>query len=134
MVLQKKKMNPRQRMRYSNTKAKDWMLGHGFTDIWFKRHGRFHDKVYKNQSEKYSALDLWNLFDGLAWLGHRPVYFQIKTNGWAKKLPLEVWLKDKTLDALILSVNVKGSDLHGWTVINTTFEKTKKGILERSIM
>ena len=32
---------------------------------------------------------LWNLFDGLAWLKSRPVYFQIKTNGWANKIKLE---------------------------------------------
>lgn len=126
-------MNTRQRMRYSNVKAKDWMLKHDFTEIWFKRHGKWHDKIYKNKLESYSALDLWNLFDGLAWLNHRPVYFQIKTNGWANKIKLESWIKDKSPDVLVLSVNVKGSDTHGWEVRNRIHERSKDGILERSI-
>lgn len=126
-------MNPRQRMRYSNIKAKDWMLKHDFTDIWFKRHGKWHDKIYKNKLESYSALDLWNLFDGLAWLKSRPVYFQIKTNGWANKIKLESWIKDKSPDILVLSVNVKGSDTHGWEVRNRIHEKSNDGILERSM-
>jgi|TARA_B110000467_G_C18328486_1_gene491081 hypothetical protein len=120
-------------MRSSNIKAKNWMIKHGYTDIWFKRHGKWHDKIYKNESESYSALDLWNLFDGLAWKGHRPVYFQIKTNGWANKIKLESWIKDKTQDALVLSVNVKGSDTHGWKVMNRIHERSEEGILERSV-
>jgi hypothetical protein len=109
------------------------MLDFGFTDVWFKRHVKYHDTFYKNQKETYKGLDLWNLFDGLAWFKHRPVYFQIKTNGWAKKVPFEMWLKDKTPDAMILSINVKGSDLHGWEILNTVFEKSLFGIMECSL-
>ena len=109
------------------------MLRHGITEIWFKRHGKWHDTIYKNQLESYKALDLWNLFDGLAWWNHRPVYFQIKTNGWANKIKLESWIKDKSKDAVVLSINVKGSDKHGWEVKNRIHERTKDGILERSV-
>lgn len=120
-------------MRESNLKAKNWMLNHNITDIWFKRHIKWKDTVYKNRSESYTALDLWRLFDGLAWLGHRQVYFQVKTNGWANKIKLESWIKDKSRDSIVLSINVKGSDTHGWTVLNRVIERTESGILERSI-
>ena len=109
------------------------MLKHDFTDIWFKRHGKWHDKIYKNRLESYSALDLWNLFDGLAWKEHRPVYFQIKTNGWANKIKLESCINDKYPDVLVITENVKGSDTHGWEVRNRIHERSKDGILERSI-
>jgi hypothetical protein len=126
-------MNPRQRMRISNIKAKDWMLEKGFTDIWFKKHGKWHDKIYKNKLESYSALDLWNLFDGACWFGERPVFFQVKTNGWANKIKLGSFIIQKSPAVLVLSINVKGSPTHGWKVWNQTFERTNKGYLESSL-
>ena len=92
-------------MRASNSKVKDWLLEHGFTQIWFKPHTKRHDLVYTQQGN-YRALDLWNLFDGACFHVHGYlVLLQMKTNSWAKSSPIEDFLK-KTRNLKVMSFNV----------------------------
>ena len=103
-------MNPRERMRFSNRKAVNWLLANGYDDIWLKPHGRRHDLVYTT-GEWYRALDLWNLFDGICFnkVG-KIVLMQIKTNAWAKEQPIKDFLiNKKNLIALSINVNKRKS-------------------------
>ena len=100
-------MNPRQRMRFSNRKAVNYLLSKGYDDIWLKAHGRRHDLVY-TQGEWYRALDLWNLFDGICFdKDGNAVFIQIKTNAWAAEKPIKDFICDKK-HLIVLSINVKG--------------------------
>ncbi len=88
-------MNPRQRMRFSNRKAVNYLLSKGYDDIWLKPHGRRHDLVY-TQGEWYRALDLWNLFDGICFdKDGNAIFIQIKTNAWAAEKPIKDFICDK---------------------------------------
>ena len=100
-------MNPRQRMRFSNRKAVNYLLSKGCDDIWLKPHGRRHDLIY-TQGEWYRALDLWNLFDGICFdKSGNTVFIQIKTNAWATEKPIKDFIYDKK-NLIVLSINVKG--------------------------
>ena len=99
-------MNPRQRMRWSNRKAVNYLLEHGYDEIWLKAHGRRQDLTYC-QGAWYRALDLWNLFDGVCIdEGGTITFLQIKTNAWASKEPILKWLK-KVNGIKVLVINVK---------------------------
>ena len=101
-------MNPRQRMRFSNRKAVNYLLSKGYDDIWLKPHGRRHDLVY-TQGDWYRALDLWNLFDGICFdRDGNANFIQIKTNAWAAEKPIKDFIYDKK-NLIVLSINVKGS-------------------------
>lgn len=92
-------------MRASNSKVKNWLLQNGFTDIWFKPHTKRHDLVYTQQGN-YRSLDLWNLFDGICFHVHGYiVLLQMKTNSWAKSVPIENFLKNK-MHLKVMSFNV----------------------------
>jgi len=93
-------------MRVSNRKAVMYLLKEGYDNIWLKPHTRRADLVY-TIGEWYRALDLWNLFDGIAFNPNgEAVYIQIKTNAWAKEKPIKDFLIDKK-NFLVMSINVK---------------------------
>tara|TARA_R100000781_G_C4075550_1_gene125957 strand:+ start:615 stop:956 length:342 start_codon:yes stop_codon:yes gene_type:complete len=101
-------LNPRERMRFSNRKAVNYLLSKGYDDIWLKAHGRRQDLVY-TQGDWYRALDLWNLFDGICFDSEgKIILLQIKTNAWAQEKPIKDFLYDKD-NLIALSINVKGS-------------------------
>lgn len=125
-------LNTRQRMRYSNKKAREWMLKNGMDDIWFKAHGKRHDLVY-SRTGNYRCLDLWNLFDGICIFDGRPVFFQVKTNAWANSIRLIQWVKTHMMGVYVLSINVKGSERHGWKVMGRIYERSYEGVLERGV-
>lgn len=98
-------MNPRQRMRVSNKLVKEFLLKSGHDQIWFKAHTKFIDNIY-TQNGKYSAIDLWNLFDGICFDRYGDIVFlQMKTNAWAKDQPLKDFV-EKYNNIRILSLNV----------------------------
>ena len=109
LSIKKKKLNNRQRMRESNRIARETLLKEGYDQIWFKMHTRRHDRIY-TQNGAYSALDLWNLFDGACFDIHgRVVFFQVKTNAWPKASDIVEFTKDKIgFDVLLLNVVKKG--------------------------
>ena len=69
-------MNNRERMRISNKLAVKWCLEHGIDDIWLKPHGKRTDTHYCKRGN-YRALDLFGLFDGIAWFDRKIVFLQI---------------------------------------------------------
>ncbi len=101
-------------MRWSNRKAVNYLLEHGYDEIWLKAHGRRQDLTYC-QGAWYRALDLWNLFDGVCIdEGGIVTFLQIKTNAWAKEKPLKQFAKDHK-NIKVLSINVKG-EKNKWNV------------------
>ena len=113
-------MNSRQRMRFSNRKAVNWLLENGYDDIWLKAHTKRTDLVY-TLGEWYRALDLWNLFDGICFdKGGNLILLQIKTNAWAKEQPFIDFLSNKK-HLKILSINVKGKN-RKWEVKTRDYE------------
>ena len=108
-------MNPRQRMRFSNRKAVEWLLENGYDEIWLKPHVRRQDLVY-TRGEWYRALDLWNIFDGICFNPDgEAVYIQIKTNAWASDQNILDFMSDKHI--LVMSINVKRKDKKTWEVL-----------------
>lgn len=102
-------MKNRQRMRVSNQLTIDYLLENGFDDIWLKPHTWLKDYVYTQKlkaSKKryYKATDLWNLFDGIAFIQHKPHYIQIKTNAWAAEKPIKEFLKIHYIDVIVINV------------------------------
>lgn len=98
-------MNTRERMRISNKLAREHLLRIGFEQIWLKSHTKFHDKIYINDGTNYNALDLFNLWDGIALREDGVWFLQIKTNAWAKDDPLTQWCTK--YNAKGLNINVK---------------------------
>lgn len=94
-------------MRISNGHAVKYLLSNGFHEVWLKAHTKFSDIVYSMLSN-YKALDLFNLWDGIALHEHGVYFIQIKTNAWAKEEPIIQWC-DK-YHAMGLSINVKYED------------------------
>ena len=93
-------------MYVSNKHTVNHLLDIGYDEIWLKAHGRRHDLV-RCQGVWYRALDLWNLFDGIAIdEGGTITFLQIKTNAWASKAPILKWLK-KVKGIKVLVINVK---------------------------
>jgi len=111
---EKSKTNPRQRMRESNIRVRKWLLLNKFDQIFFKMHIRNQDTVY-TQKGNYKALDLWNLFDGICFdKDDNIVFFQVKTNAWAKQEPMVQFCKKYKVSAM--SFNVKKKDGR-WSVL-----------------
>ena len=126
-------MNNRERMRASNKIAINWMLENGFDNIWLKPHGRRTDTHYC-KTGNYRALDLFGLFDGVAWCDGYTVYLQIKTNAWANSNSFMHFLgSTKPGCCLILSLNVKYKR-HGPEVNNRVYYKTEKGVMQHSFI
>ena len=96
-------MNNRERMRASNKLVREWLLSNRYDEIWFKPHSKRNDVVF-TQNGKYLATDLWNLFDGLCFLGGQIICLQMKTNAWAKEKPIIEFVKRH--DVRVLSFNV----------------------------
>ena len=114
-------MNPRQRMRFSNRKAVEWLLENVYDEVWLKPHVRRQDLVY-TRGEWYRALDLWNLFDGICFNPDgEAVYLQIKTNAWAKEQDIIDFLYDKSL--LVMVINVK-KNKNKWEVLLRGYDST----------
>lgn len=101
-------MNNRQRMYASNKLARQMLLKDGYDNIWFKRHTRRKDIIF-TQKGNYLATDLWNLFDGICTgLDGKIVFFQVKTNAWAKMEPIIEFNKGKSgYDILIINITKK---------------------------
>ena len=113
-------MNTRQRMRASNRKAVLWLLGNGYDDIWLKAHTKRLDLIYA-VGEWYRALDLWNLFDGICINENgEAVFFQVKTNAWAKAQPIKDFLEDKK-NFKVLVINVRGQKKK-WDILVRKYE------------
>ena len=114
-------MNPRQRMRFSNRKAVNWLLENGYDEIWLKAHTKRQDLIY-TVGHWYRALDLWNLFDGICFdKGGNLILIQIKTNAWASKPPIIDFLKDKhSLKVMVINVKRKGE--RTWEVLTRDYE------------
>ena len=111
-------MNNRQRMRATNKRVREWLLENKYDDIWFKAHTVRTD-VVTTQYGKYLATDLWNLFDGICFdKNGNIVFLQMKTNGWAKEKPIEVFLKRRNnLRVLVLNVTNVLKECNGkWKV------------------
>lgn len=107
-------------MRVSNKLAVKWCLEHGIDDIWLKPHGKRTDTHYCKRGN-YRALDLFGLFDGIAWFDRKIVFLQIKTNKWASEKPFRHFLKDR--DCFILSINVcKSKNSKIWKVKNRFYQ------------
>ena len=95
-------MHNRQRMRFSNRKAVLWLLKNGYDDVWLKPHTKRTDLTY-TQGEWYRVIDLWNLFDGVCFNEEgEAIFFQIKTNAWAKASPIIDFLADKIVSLIKL--------------------------------
>ena len=86
-------MNPRQRMRWSNRKAVNYLLEHGYDEIWLKAHGRRQDLTYC-QGVWYRALDLWNLFE-------TPILKWLKKVKGVNVLVINVKYKERTHEVLL---------------------------------
>lgn len=111
-------MNNRERMRASNKRVREWLLEHGYDDIWFKAHSAKNDLVTTRYG-KYWATDLWNLFDGICFDRYGDIVFlQMKTNGWAKEKPIELFLQRRNnLKVLVLNVTNVLKECNGkWIV------------------
>jgi hypothetical protein len=90
-------------MRASNKLAVNHLLENGFNDVWLKPHTARNDMVYC-QDRKYLATDLWNLFDGITFIHHKPHFIQIKTNAWAAEKPIKEFLKTHYIDVIVINV------------------------------
>lgn len=100
-------MNPRQRMRWSNRKAVEFLLDNGYDQIWLKPHTRRKDLIY-TQGTWYRALDLWNLFDGICFSQTGDIFFlQIKTNRWAEEEPILKFISKRKINVIIINVIFK---------------------------
>ena len=99
-------MNNREQMRVSNFHARTWLLKHGYDDIYFKPHGRRHDVVY-TQRGSYKCTDFYNLFDGFCFSpSGKFVFFQVKTNRWAKTVPITDFI-EKNTGVNVFAINVR---------------------------
>ena len=112
-------MHNRDRMRISNRKVVNYLLKRGAKEIWLKPHTKRHDRIY-TQDGRYTALDLFGLFDGIARMHDRLYFLQIKTNAWAKEQPLLNWL-NLVKGVFILSINVKRNKEGSWSVHERTY-------------
>ena len=100
-------------MRASNKLVREWLLSNGYDDIWFKPHVKRNDIVF-TQKGKYLATDLWNLFDGVCTNPSIGVVFlQMKTNNWAKALPLEKFASKNKVNIVSFNVTNKLKDSKG---------------------
>lgn len=107
-------------MRFSNRKAVNYLLEHGYDEIWLKAHTKRTDLTY-TLGEWYRAMDLWNLFDGICFdRDGNIILIQIKTNAWAKGQDFIDFLSDKK-HLKVLSINVKGKD-RKWEVFTREYE------------
>ncbi len=102
-------MNNRQRMYFSNQKARAYLLNTvKCTDVWFKRHTRRKDKTF-TPNGYYPSTDLFNLFDGIALSPQKGIiYFQVKTNAWPKTEPLLDFARK--YKAVVISINIYKRD------------------------
>ena len=97
-------------MRISNTLARKYLLSLGYNEVWLKPHTKFHDTVYTFTGENYKALDLFNLWDGIALHDTGVFFIQIKTNAWPKEQPIVDWCNK--YKARGLAINVKADKLN----------------------
>lgn len=115
----KQKINNRQRMRESNRRVREWMLENGFDQIFFKAHTKRPDLIY-TQKGNYRAIDLWNLFDGMCFnQNNKIIFFQVKTNAWAREKPILNFCMKYELAAY--SFNVKKSHDGKWSVLQRLY-------------
>jgi len=102
-------MNNRQRMYASNKKAREYILKemHG-TDVYFKEHTKRKSKFYYNCGF-YQATDFFNLFDGLCFMDGSLCFFQVKTNAWPARKPIDNFLQSKHgFGVFAVNVRTKG--------------------------
>lgn len=106
-------MNNRQRMRVSNELARDYFLNLGYDWIAFKAHALRNDVAWCRDSDGFKTKDFkkyytdhFNLFDGYM-LGGTIVWFQIKTNAWAKAIPVKEFCVKYHTSAYIINVTNK---------------------------
>ena len=119
-TITKQKLNNRQRMRESNRRVREWMLENKFDQIYFKAHTKRTDLIY-TQKGNYRAIDLWNLFDGICFNElNEIVFFQVKTNLWAKPIPINEFCEKYGL--VVLSFNVKKDPTGKWDVLMRAYQ------------
>lgn len=94
----------------TNAIARQFLLSHGYTWVWFKSHQRHQDTVYIDKSgAKLACTDIFGLFDGIAFYKFHPkilvpVYLQIKTNSWKGWHDIKDFCEDKAIKALFINV------------------------------
>ena len=110
----KKSKQPTKRdvMRSNNDIAREWLIEKGFVEIWLKQHNRFLDTVWKQNNSssglqilKYKAQDMYNCFDGIAWLKGKLTFLCIGME-FKKEEVIEDFIKDKNgFDVLMIKVS-----------------------------
>lgn len=100
-------------MRISNKKAYDHLLKIGYEEVWLKAHTKFHDTVHCI-GRTYKALDLFNLWDGIALTKDDHIFVQIKTNAWPKEEPMIDWCKKHNANGMAINVKLINDD---WQVL-----------------
>lgn len=97
-------------MRQTNRRTISYLLKElKFEEVWLKAHTKFHDTVYTSH-EKYKALDLFNLWDGIGLRQDNIYFLQLKTNAWPKEQPMIDWCTKYNAKAMAINVKVKSDD------------------------
>ena len=108
----------------SNIKAREYFLDLGYNTICFKPHGKNTDVVWNRKSDGFSTKDVksyqtdhFNLFDGYM-LGREVVWFQVKTNAWAKDTPIIKFCERYESKVIVVNVTNKLKICNGkWKVL-----------------
>lgn len=104
----------------SNELVRNYFLESGFNYIAFKPHTKRTDVVWSRKfdmfgfkSVKSYQTDHFNLFDGYMTGNGVIVWFQIKTNAWAKAEPVKKFCKQFHAIAIIVNVTNKLKSCNG---------------------
>lgn len=107
-------MNNRQRMIASNELAREYFLNLNYNYIAFKPHTKNNDVVWTRKFDGFGTTDYkkyqtdhFNLFDGYMLGGGQIVWFQVKTNAWAKSEPVRDFCEQFHTTAFIVNVTNK---------------------------
>ncbi len=104
-------MNNRQRFYSSNKKARSYILETmNGTHVYLKEHTRRKSKFYikyaNGETGYYQATDFFNLFDGLCFINYRLCFFQIKTNKFPTRKPIDEFIESYNGFG-VFAINVK---------------------------
>lgn len=121
-------MNNRQKMIKSNRMAREYFLDEGYTWIAFKPHTKMTDVVWNRKFDGFGNTDYkgyqtdhFNLFDGYM-LGTSVIWFQVKTNAWAKAEPVKKWCSKYNQYGIIINVTNKLKSCNGkWVVLSREY-------------
>ena len=97
----------------SNELAREYFFKKGFSTICFKPHTKMTDVVWNRKFDgigttdyKTYQTDHFNIFDGYM-LGETIVWFQVKTNAWAKAEPVRLFCEKYHIIGIIVNVTNK---------------------------